>query len=180
MNESPKISIIVAVAANNAIGRDGDLLFRIKPDMKHFRQLTMGHPVVMGRRTWESLGRALPGRRNVVISRNENYRAEGAEVVSSLNEAFRLLGNDTGGEIFIIGGEQIYRQSLEVANRLYITEIDARCDDADVFFPEIDRDIWKESPFPEASRTNDYAPHSGWQTDPATKIRYRFICLTRK
>lgn len=160
------INIIVAITNNNAIGRDGDLVFRLKGDMRHFRELTMGHTIVMGRKTWESLPKgALPGRRNVVISRNPEYEAPGAEVYTSLEEALKHCENDT---VFIIGGAQIYSQSLRLAERLYLTAIKADVPDADTFFPEIDHAEWTvESLDP-------------MQTDEDAGVNYQFICLSRK
>lgn len=143
------ITIIAAVAADGGIGRRGDLLWHIPADLKHFKKLTMGAPVVMGRNTWESLPkRPLPGRRNIVISRNPSYLAEGAEVYASLADALDsaalTASSHPGGEkeVFIIGGASIYAAALPMADALELTEIDATADDADTFFPEIDFSDW--------------------------------------
>ena len=177
MRPDPSISIIVAVAADNAIGRNGDLLYRLRPDMRHFRAVTMGHPVIMGRKTWESLPGALPGRRNMVVTRNSGYVAEGAETFPSLTDAIKALNPED--EAMIIGGEQIYRQAMPLADRLYLTYIDAPKGDADTFFPDVDPDEWEEIDINERA---DIIPANGhsWTTDPATQTRYRFVCLSRK
>ena len=139
-----KICIIAAVAKNRVIGKDNQLLWHIPEDMKHFRELTRGKPVIMGRKTWESLPekfRPLPGRLNIVVSRNPNYEAPGASVATSLDDAIRLASNH--GEVFVIGGDMLYRLALPFAQRLYLTEID-RDYSGDAFFPKIPRDTWKE------------------------------------
>lgn len=128
------MNIIVAAGADGAIGRKGDLIWRIPADLRRFKTLTMGHPVIMGRHTWESLPkRPLPGRRNIVLTRDAGFRAEGAEVAHSPEEAIALTaGGDTP---FVIGGESIYKAFMPLAGRIMLTEIDARCDDADARFP---------------------------------------------
>ncbi len=136
-NPRPKLSIIVAQAQNGAIGRNGDLLWHLGDDLKHFKKITMGHPVVMGRRTWDSLPkRPLPGRRNIVMTENPAFEADGAEAVHSINGLFKALkGCDE--EVFVIGGAAIYNMLLPFASRLYVTQI-YRDYDGDVFFPTID------------------------------------------
>ena len=134
------ISMIAAVGRNNELGKDNDLIFHFKSDMKFFRETTTGSTVVMGRKTFESLPKVLPNRRNIVISRNEDLRIEGAEVCQSVEEAIELCGND---DIFIIGGGKIYEEFLKYADKLYLTEIDAQCPEADTFFPEFDKSQWK-------------------------------------
>lgn len=167
MNNPSNLNIIVALTSDNAIGRRGDLIFRISDDMRHFREITMGHTVVMGRKTWQSLPKgALPGRRNIVVSRDPAFSANGAEVYHSLDEVFAALSPDE--ETFIIGGEQLYRQTLPLATRLYLTLIDATAGDADTFFPEIDPAEWQSA---------DPAPES--HTDPKTGITFRYVCLSR-
>lgn len=138
-----EIRIIVAVTRNRAIGRRGDLLFHISEDLKRFKRLTMGAPIIMGRKTFESFPKGpLPGRRNIVITRNPDYAREGIETAGSLEEALKLVeGSD---KAFIIGGSQIYSQALPLATHLDLTEIDAEVTDADAFFPEIDRNEWTE------------------------------------
>lgn len=136
-DKRPNLSIIVAMAQNRAIGKNNDLLWHLSGDLKRFKKLTTGHPVVMGRRTWESLPkRPLPGRRNIVFTQNHDYTAEGAEVVHSVNGLFRAL-KDFDDEVFIMGGAAIYRLLLPFTNKLYVTQI-YRDYDADVYFPTID------------------------------------------
>lgn len=139
-----EVSIIVAIARDGAIGRGGDLLWHISDDLKRFKQLTKGHAVIMGRKTYESLPkRPLPYRRNIIISRNPEYRAEGADVFTSLEEALESCRAEE--EVFIIGGATIYALALPLATRLYLTEIDADCEDADTWFPPFDRGDWKNT-----------------------------------
>jgi dihydrofolate reductase len=141
----PEIVIIAAVARNRAIGKDNQLLWNIPEDMAHFKALTAGHTVVMGRKTWESLPprfRPLPGRRNIVISRQADYAAPGAELADSLENALKLAS--TAAVVFIIGGEQIYRQAMAVADRLEITEVDL-APEADAWFPAIAAVDWEKT-----------------------------------
>lgn len=136
------ISFVVAVSRNGVIGRDGGLPWHISSDLKRFKEITMGKPVIMGRRTWESLPkRPLPGRRNIVITRQKNYRAEGADVVASPDEAMALC--TTASEVAVIGGGEIYNLFWPVAGRLYITEADLTVD-GDTFFPAPDPAEWRE------------------------------------
>ena len=138
------ISLIAAVAQNRALGKDGQLLWHLPEDMRYFRETTRGKPVIMGRKTWESLPdvfRPLPGRRNIVISRNPAYDAPGATLAGSLEEAVRLAQDDA--EVFVIGGAEIYRQALPLAQRLYLTEV-AQDFAADAFFPEFSASGWTE------------------------------------
>lgn len=136
------VSIIVAAARDGAIGRQGGMIWHLPADLKHFKNITSGHTVIMGRRTFESLPKgALPRRRNIVVSRNPLFRAEGAEVFASLDDALRAARAD--GEVFIIGGAQIYKESMPIATRLYLTRIDAEAPDADAFFPDIDPARWQ-------------------------------------
>jgi len=141
----PEIVIIAAVARNRVIGKDNRLLWNIPEDMAHFKALTAGHTVIMGRKTWESLPprfRPLPGRRNIVISRQADYAAPGAELANSLENALKLAS--TVASVFVIGGEQIYRQAMAIADRLEITEVDLE-PDGDAWFPEIDAVDWRET-----------------------------------
>ena len=138
------VSLIAAVAANRAIGKDQQLLWRLPEDMKHFRETTRGKTVIMGRKTWESLPaafRPLPERHNIVVSRNPAYLARGATVAGSIEEAIRLAGQV--GEVCIIGGEELYRLALPLATRLYLTEI-ADIRPADAFFPHDPLGEWRE------------------------------------
>lgn len=134
--------IIVAIDDNNAIGRAGDLLCHLPNDLKHFKNITSGHTVVMGRRTYESLPKgALPNRVNIVITSDNAEYYPNCVVVRSLDEAFECAPYDK--DIFIIGGGQLYRSSLELVNKLYLTRIHHSFEDADTFFPEIDFDEWE-------------------------------------
>ncbi|MDP1622115.1 MAG: dihydrofolate reductase [Bacteroidales bacterium] len=151
------IAIIVAIAENGAIGKNNDLLWHIPEDLKRFKRITSGHPVIMGKRTWESLPRRpLPNRRNIVITDIPGEVVEGAEMAYSIDEAIAKCEPDE--ENFIIGGASIYRQFLLVANRLYLTFVH-KSFDADAFFPEIDFSQWKlisKEDF-SANEVNDFA-----------------------
>ena len=133
-------SIIVAVSDNGAIGQENQLPWRISADLKRFKALTMGHHLVMGRKTFESIGRPLPGRTMVVVTRGE-FAADGVIVARSLEEAWQLAAADE--EIFVAGGAEIYRQTLSVVDRLYVTEVHATID-GDAWFPPFDRSAWRE------------------------------------
>lgn len=136
------ISIIVAVAADGAIGGGGDLLWHISADLKRFKALTLGHTIIMGRKTWDSLPKgALPGRRNVVISRNPEFTAEEADVYTSLDEAFASCQENEN--VFVIGGAQIYRQTFSLASLLYLTKVFASYPEADAHFPDINTEEWE-------------------------------------
>ncbi|HEV7308719.1 dihydrofolate reductase [Ensifer sp.] len=143
----PKISIVVAVAANGVIGRDGDLPWRLSTDLKRFKALTIGKPVVMGRKTWASLGRPLPGRANIVITRNADFAADGATIVPSLDAAIAVANREAAAagvdEICIIGGGEIYRQAIGVTDILHVTEVQAEVD-GDTRFPDIDPAIFEK------------------------------------
>ena len=132
------ISMIAAVGKNLELGKNNDLIWHFKEDMKFFKETTMGHPVIMGRKTFESLPKALPGRKNIVISANSEYKADGAEVVASVEEAIKLAEAENT-EAFVIGGGRIYTEFLPYADNLYLTEIDAECPDADTYFPEFNK-----------------------------------------
>ncbi len=133
------VSIIVAMAENNVIGRDMDLPWHISADLKRFKALTMGHHIVMGRKTYESIGRLLPGRTTVIITRQENYQVEGAVVVHSLEEAQAVASADS--ELFIIGGGQIYELALSSADKLHVTRVHTEVD-GDTRFPHVQWDDW--------------------------------------
>ena len=139
----PRLCIIVAQAENRAIGKDGDMPWHLSADLRRFKELTMGHPVVMGRRTWESLPkRPLPGRRNIVFSQHSGFSPEGAEVVHSINGLFAALNPSSASsadeEAFIIGGGTIYSLLMPWVSRLYVTWVHRYIPDADTFFPVID------------------------------------------
>lgn len=157
--------IIVARAADGAIGRGNSLLWHIPADLKMFKSLTMGCPVIMGRKTFLSIGRALPGRLNIVISSGFDA-PDGVEVVRSLGEAFALCAD--AQRCFVIGGGQVYRDAMPLADRLFVTEVQAEYPDADTFFPEVDGDEWREvSTSPE-------------MTDEGSGLAYRFAEYIRK
>lgn len=125
------MNLIVAIGKDGAIGKGGDLIWKISEDLKRFKALTTGHPVIMGRKTWESLPKKpLPGRRNIILTRQPDFKAEGAEVVNSIEEAVRKTD---GEEPFIIGGAEIYKSFLPVTTRLYLTMVDEVCPDADAY-----------------------------------------------
>ena len=134
------ISMIAALGRKNEIGKGNDLVFHFHNDMVFFRETTSGGTVVMGRKTFDSLPKVLPKRRNIVISTNKNLEIEGAEVCSSIEEAIKLFEKDE--KVFIIGGGRIYSEFLPYADKLYLTEVDAECTDADVFFPQFDKSEW--------------------------------------
>lgn len=141
----PKITLIAAVAKNRVIGRDNQLLWHLPEDMQHFKTLTHGHAVLMGRKTWESLPprfRPLPGRRNIVVTRQGDYVAAGAEVATALPAALALTGDDE--TVFVIGGADIYEQTLPLADTLEITEVDL-APEGDACFPVIAADAWLEA-----------------------------------
>ncbi len=138
----PAISMIVARSRNHVIGRDNQMPWKISADLQFFKRVTMGHPVIMGRKTWESIGRPLPGRRNIVVSRNPDLQLAGAELAGSLDEALNRLSEFP--RIFVIGGEQLFKQGFDKADRLYITEIDIDVNDGDTFFEVPNASNWKE------------------------------------
>ena len=158
----PTVSLIAAVARNGGIGRANALLLHLPEDLAHFKRTTLGAPVVMGRRTWDSIGRALPGRRNVVITHNRDWHAAGAEAVASLDEALALLAREP--RVFVIGGASIYAEALPRADELVLTEIDAELD-ADTFFPE-----WNRGDFGQTARETHRSPQ-GYDYSFATYTR---------
>ena len=138
----PAISMIVARSRNHVIGRDNQMPWKISADLQFFKRVTMGHPVIMGRKTWESIGRPLPGRRNIVVSRNVDLQLTGAEVAHSLDAALNTLNEFS--RVFVIGGEQLFKQAFDKADRLYITEIDLDIDGGDTFFEVPNLSDWQE------------------------------------
>jgi dihydrofolate reductase len=155
-----RISIIVAAAENGIIGRGGTLPWRLSDDLRKFKQLTMGHTIVMGRRTWESIGRVLPGRRTVVVSRSAGFRTNVEEVATatSLDQALEIAKATGDDEAFIVGGAELYRESLRRANRLYLTRVCAAVE-GDTSFPDIEWNNWQlvESEDHDANEKNEYA-----------------------
>jgi len=139
--QAPPLSIIAAMARNRVIGKDNRLPWKLPADLQHFKRITMGKPMIMGRKTWESLPGLLPGRRHIVVTRDPDYQADGAEVVHSLELAISQAGDVD--EVMLVGGANLYAQALALASRLYLTEIDAEVD-GDAWFPEIDPAEWQE------------------------------------
>lgn len=157
------LSLIVATDRNNGIGIDNTLPWRLPEDLAFFKRTTSGHPIIMGRKTFDSIGRPLPNRRNIVVTRNPDWTHEGVERAGSLEEAVRLAGD---GEVFVIGGAQIYVDAIKVADKLVVTEIDAAYD-CDAFFPAIDPAVWTE-----VSRERHHSAGNGWD--------YAFVTLQRR
>jgi dihydrofolate reductase len=153
----PLVSLIAAVARDGGIGRAGQLLVRLPDDLPRFKRTTMGAPIVMGRKTWDSIGRALPGRTNIVVTRDQAFRAPGGEVAASLDDALALAA--AAPRVYVIGGAQIYALALPLADELLLTEIDAEFP-ADTFFP-----AWQRDRFAQTARE----PHQS-----ADGVRYAF------
>lgn len=160
-----QISIIVAVAKNNVIGKDNSLIWYLPADLQHFKRLTMGCPIIMGRKTFESIGKALPGRTSVIVTRNKTFHAENCVTVHSLEEALEKVQSHK--EVFIIGGADIYRQALEKADKLYLTKVHESFD-GDTFFPEIDMAAWQ------------LIEEKKMQADDKNKYSYSFLTYIRK
>jgi dihydrofolate reductase len=166
-----RLALIAAVAENGIVGRGNKLPWHLPEDLKYFKRITLGKPVVMGRKTWDSIGRPLPGRTNIVISRQPNLELEGASVVADLPAALRLaesVGRTDGSEeLMVIGGSEIYALALPIAQRLYLTEVHAEVA-GDAAFPAWHRDEWEES-----SRQR----HSASETNP---YDYSFVIYNRR
>ncbi len=139
---SPTISLVVAAGENGAIGKDGTMPWHLPADLAHFKRITMGKPIVMGRRTFEAIGRALPGRRNIVVSRRRAFSVSGAETATSLEAALALAGD--APEVMVIGGGELYRAALPLAHRIYLTRVHAT-PGGDAFFPELSGAEWRET-----------------------------------
>lgn len=163
-------SYVVAVASNRVIGRNNALPWYIPQDLKFFKRITMGKPVIMGRRTYDSIGKPLPGRTNIVITRNPDYRPEGVKVVHSVTHAVKLAESigvvDGSTEAAIIGGAEIFREAMPVTDRIYLTEVHADVE-GDVYFPEIDESEWDE-----VSRED-------FKAEPPNPYDYSFVVLER-
>mgnify|MGYP001823962506 FL=1 len=159
-----RISIVAAMARNRAIGIRGAMPWHLPRELRHFKETTMGKPIVMGRKTWESIGRALPGRQNLVVSRNPEFRADGCEITQSLEAAVRQARGD---EVMVIGGGQLYVQALPVADRMVLTLVDCE-PDADTWFPQ-----WPESEWEQVSSREETA-------DDKNPYSYRVIELIRR
>ena len=161
----PRVSLIVAMAKSRVIGINNTLPWHLPADLKHFKVLTMGHHIVMGRKTYDSIGKPLPGRTSVVVTRNADYSMPGVIVANSLEAAISACGDDE--EIFVIGGAELYRQAIALADRIYLTEIDADIP-GDAHFTELDRKQWQET-----GRVS-HAP------DEKNVYRYNFVVYDRK
>jgi dihydrofolate reductase len=150
------ISSIAAIAENNAIGKNNQLLWRLPADLKHFKEITTGHTVIMGRKTFESVGKPLPNRRNIVITRSNTLNIENVEVVNSIEQAIALCNQDK--EVFIVGGAEIYQAAMDITNQIYLTVVHANFE-ADTYFPEIDPMIWEQTAVEkhEANEKNPFA-----------------------
>lgn len=152
------------MATNRVIGRNGELPWRLPADLQYFKNITMTCPIIMGRKTHESIGRALPGRLNIIVTRQPNYRAEKCEIEGSLQGALRLIGD--GEEVMVIGGATLYADALGLAQRIYLTEVHAK-PEGDTFFPTIDSKSWSE-----VSREFHFA-------DEKNEFDYSFVVLDR-
>lgn len=137
------VTIVVAMGKNREIGKENQLLWHLPKDLKHFKDITSGHPVIMGRKTYESIGKPLPNRTNIVISRKNDWFEEGVLIVGSIKEALKFA-QKIDENVFIIGGGNIYEQTMGFTNRLEVTLVDAALD-ADTYFPEIDAKIWQKT-----------------------------------
>ncbi len=163
-----RLSILVAMAKNRVIGKDNTLPWRLPSDLKRFKALTMGHPIIMGRKTYESIGKPLPGRTSIIVTRQSGYEVEGATVVGSVATALRTCYNNPDTvESFVIGGADIFQQALTVCDRLYITEIQ-RDFDGDVLFPKFNRGEWRET------------LREKYCLDEDDGLEYHFMILDRK
>ncbi|MBN2166391.1 MAG: dihydrofolate reductase [Marinilabiliaceae bacterium] len=161
------ISIIAAIANDNAIGKNNDLLVYISADLKRFKQLTTGHPIIMGRKTFESLPNgALPNRKNIILTKQKNYKANNCEVVHSIEDA--ILSCNDSNEAFIIGGASVYNLFMPKSNKLYITKIHKSFEKADAFFPRLNLNEWHLD------------NEEGVYTDKKTNIKYSYMDYTRK
>ena len=160
------ITIIAAIAKNNALGKDNDLIWHLPADLKRFKKVTSGHHILMGRNTFESIGKPLPNRTSVIITRNQDYFKDGCLIANSIEEALEISKDD---DVFIIGGAQIYKQAIEkrLVDKLDITIVHHDFE-ADVFFPEIDMNVWKE------------VTREDFKADEKNKYDYSFVSYVRK
>lgn len=147
-------SFVVAVARNGVIGHTNGLPWRLPADLAFFKRLTMGHPIIMGRRTYESIGKPLPGRLNIVVTRSPGFHAPGTTVVASLDAAYRAAGD--AAEIFVIGGAQLYAAAFPTADRIYLTEVESEIE-GDTHFPAFERSEWKETELERHGRDERHA-----------------------
>ncbi|CAM4233169.1 dihydrofolate reductase [Bacillus manliponensis] len=151
------ISLLVAMDKNRVIGKDNDLPWRLPADLAYFKTVTMGHHIIMGRKTFESIGRPLPGRTNVVITRNKDYKVEGCQVIHAIDDV-KKMSEETNEELFVIGGAEIFKEVLSFADRLYITKIEEEFE-GDTFFPEVNENEWEEV-FMEQGVTDEKNPYT--------------------
>jgi len=161
-----QLSIIVAMNKNHVIGKDGVLPWHISSDLKNFKKITMGKPILMGRKTHESIGKPLPGRENIILTKNKNYFSEGCLVKNTLDEA--LLYCKKASEVIVMGGATLYEQTLNKAAKLYITEVADASIDGDIFFPKYDRSLWLE------------ISRDSFKADENDEYDYSFTVLERK
>lgn len=159
------VTVIAAIADNNALGKDNQLLWHLPADLIRFKKTTLNHAVIMGRKTYESLGKPLPKRINIITTRNKNYKAESCVVVNSLKEALEIASKKDENP-FILGGAEIYRQAIAFADKLYLTFVHHKFE-ADVFFPKIDKTIWRET------------SRSTYKADEKNKYGYSFVTYLR-
>jgi len=164
-----RLSILVAMARNRVIGQNNTLPWHLPADLKHFKSLTMGHPIIMGRKSYESIGKPLPGRTNIIVTKQLNFQASGTAIVNSIDEALERSkeASFTNNESFIIGGAELYQQTLKLCHRMYITEIQSNFE-GDTFFPEFNQNDWQETAR-ERHQGNDKA-----------ELAYHFVILDRK
>ena len=150
------IALVVAMAENRVIGKDNQLIWHLPADLKHFKRLTTGHPIIMGRKTFEAIGKPLPNRTNIIITHQAGYKAEGCMVAHSLSEGL-MMAQQMDAEIFVIGGAEIYRQAMFLADTIYLTEVHHTFE-GDTFFPEIDSILWQGTSreFHKADEKNPY------------------------
>jgi dihydrofolate reductase len=158
------LALVVAMDEQGTIGREGGLPWRLSADLRHVKAVTMGKPIIMGRRTHESIGRPLPGRENIIISRQQGYHSPGCRVFSSFDTALQALQGHP--EVVIMGGVELYRQALDIADSIYLTEVHARVQ-GDTYFPDFDRDMWRE-----VSRED-------FRADEKNEFDYSFVVLKR-
>jgi dihydrofolate reductase len=161
------IAIVVAIAENNVIGKDNQLIWHLPADLRHFKQKTMGHPMIMGRKTFESIGKPLPGRTTIIVTRQEDYQAEGCIIVNSVEAAIAKGKELDSEQVSIVGGAEIYKQALPFIDTLYLTQVHHTFE-GDTFFPELNQEEWQEV------SAEQYEP------DEKNKYAYTFKELRRK
>ena len=161
------LAIVVAAAENNVIGKDNDLIWHLPADLKHFKSLTMGHPMIMGRKTFEAIGKPLPGRTSIIITSQKDYQAEGCVVVHSLEEAIAKGRELDAEQVSIVGGANVYKQALPLTDILYLTRVHASFE-GDVYFPELPDDTWQ------------VVEQEHHEPDEKNKYSYTFLTLKRK